>query len=120
LVNFLSLIKNMAISWADFEKIDIRVGTVITAEDFPEARKDSFKLTIDFGQEGIKRSSAQITHFYSKEELIGLQVIAVINFPEKQIANFFSQCLVLGVYTPEKEVVLLSPLQKIHNGAKVG
>ena len=120
MVNFLSLIKNMAISWADFEKVDIRVGTVITAEDFPEARKASYKLTIDFGEEGIKRSSAQITHFYRKEELPGLQVIAVINFPEKQIANFFSQCLVLGVYTTGKEVVLLSPLQKVDNGAKIG
>jgi tRNA-binding protein len=119
-VNFLSLIKNMVISWADFEKIDIRVGTVLTVEDFPEARKPSYKLTIDFGAEGVKRSSAQITHFYGKEELPGQQVIAVINFPEKQIANFFSQCLVLGVYTPDKQVVLLSPLQKVENGAKIG
>jgi len=110
----------MAITWDDFEKVDMRAGTIISAEDFPKARKPSYILTIDFGEAGMRKSSAQITHFYSKEELIGLQVIAVINFPEKQIANFFSQCLVLGVYTPEKEVVLLSPLQKIHNGAKVG
>ena len=110
----------MAITWDEFEKVDMRAGTIISAEDFPKARKPSYILTIDFGEVGIRKSSAQITHFYSKEELIGLQVIAVINFPEKQIANFFSQCLVLGVYTPEKEVVLLSPLQKIHNGAKVG
>jgi len=110
----------MAITWDDFEKVDMRAGTIISVEDFPKARKPSYILTIDFGEAGIRKSSAQITHFYGKEELIGLQVIAVINFPEKQIANFFSQCLVLGVYTPEKEVVLLSPLQKIHNGAKVG
>ena len=110
----------MAITWDDFEKVDMRAGTVVSVEDFPKARKPSYILTIDFGEAGIRKSSAQITHFYRKEELIGLQVIAVINFPEKQIANFFSQCLVLGVYTAEKEVVLLSPLQKIHNGAKVG
>ncbi len=112
--------KNMAISWEDFEKIDIRAGTIISAEEFPEARKPSYKLTIDFGEAGIKKSSAQITHFYQKEALEGLQVIAVINFPEKQIANFFSQCLVLGVYTAGREVVLLSPEQKVENGAKVG
>jgi tRNA-binding protein len=116
----LHLNKNMPISWEDFEKIDIRVGTILEVDDFPAARKPSYKLTIDFGSEGIKKSSAQITHFYNKEMLPGLQVIAVINFPVKQIANFFSECLVLGVYTPEKEVVLLSPLQKVKNGAKIG
>jgi tRNA-binding protein len=110
----------MPITWEDFEKVDIRVGTIMTAEDFPNARKPSFQLTIDFGAEGIKKSSAQITHFYTREELPGLQVIAVVNFPVKQIANFFSECLVLGVYTKEKEVILLSPLQKVENGAKIG
>jgi tRNA-binding protein len=110
----------MPISWEDFEKIDIRVGTILEVEDFPNARNPSYKLTIDFGPEGIKKSSAQITHFYNKEELPGMQVIAVVNFPVKQIANFFSECLVLGVYTPDKEVVLLSPLQKVENGAKIG
>ena len=83
-----------------------------TAEDFPGSRKPAYKLTIDFGAEGIKKSSAQITHFYNKEELPGKQVIAVVNFPVKQIANFFSECLVLGVYTPEREVVLLKPACK--------
>ena len=112
--------KNMPITWEDFEKIDIRVGTILEVEDFPNARKPSYKLTIDFGPEGIKKSSAQITHFYNKEVLPGLQVIAVVNFPVKQIANFFSGCLVLVVYTPEKEVVLISPLQKMENGAKIG
>jgi tRNA-binding protein len=112
--------KNMAISWADFEKVEIRVGTVLTAEDFPEARKPSYKLSIDFGDYGIMKSSAQVTKFYPKEDLPGLQVIAVVNFPEKQIANFFSQCLVLGVYTEDREVVLLSHMQKVQNGAKIG
>jgi tRNA-binding protein len=100
----------MPITWEDFEKIDIRVGTILNVEDFPAARNPSYKLTIDFGPEGIKKSAAQIT----------VQVIAVVNFPVKQIANFFSECLVLGVYTPEKEVVILSPLQKVDNGAKIG
>jgi len=110
----------MPISWDDFEKVDIRAGTILSAEEFPAARKPAYKLTIDFGAEGIKKSSAQITHFYNKEELPGLQVIAVVNFPVKQIGNFFSECLVLGVYTPDKEVILLSPLQKVDNGAKIG
>ena len=109
------------ITFDDFSKVDIRVGVIVAAEHFPEARKPAIKLRIDFGPEiGEKKSSAQITHFYRKEELEGLQVIAVINFPEKQIANFFSQCLVLGVYTAGNEVVLLSPMQKVKNGAKVG
>lgn len=85
------------ISWSDFEKIDMRVGTIITAIDFPEARIPAYKLTIDFGAElGIKKTSAQITVLYNKEDLIGLQVIAVVNFPKKQIGNFMSDCLVLG------------------------
>ena len=99
------------ITWDDFEKIDMRLGTIIAAADFPNARKPSFKLTIDFGELGIKQSSAQITHLYNKQELIGKQIIAVVNFPPKQIANFFSECLVLGVYNQQKEVVLLQPSQ---------
>ena len=110
----------MTITWDDFSKIDIRAGTITEVNDFPKAKKPSYQLKIDFGELGIKQSSAQITSLYSKEELLGKQVVAIVNFPPKQIANFFSQCLVLGVYTPGKEVVLLSPLQKIHNGAKVG
>src|SRR4030095_14049726 len=97
------------ISWDDFEKIDIRVGTVTEVSDFPKAKKPSYQLKIDFGELGFKNSSAQITTLYNKDELIGKQVIAVVNFPRKQIANFFSECLVLGVYTADKEVVLLSP-----------
>ena len=108
------------ISWNDFEKIDIRVGTVIAANDFPKAKKPAYQLTIDFGELGLKRSSAQITKFYAAENLVGQQVIAVVNFPPKQIANFVSECLVLGIYDENKDVVLLQPQQKIANGLKVG
>jgi tRNA-binding protein len=110
----------MIITWDDFEKIDIRAGTIIEVNDFPRAKKPSYKLTIDFGDLGIKKSSAQITDLYKKEELTGKQVIAVVNFPAKQIANFLSECLVLGVYTDKKEVVLLQPQQKVGNGSKIG
>jgi tRNA-binding protein len=108
------------IQWQDFEKIDIRAGTILEVNDFPEAKKAAYKLTIDFGDLGIKRSSAQITDFYEKQELIGKQVVAIVNFPPKQIANFFSECLVLGVYTDKKEVVLLHPDRKVSNGWKIG
>jgi tRNA-binding protein len=108
------------ISWNDFEKIDIRVGTVIEAIDFTKARKPAYKLTIDFGEIGIKRSSAQITKFYSTNELIGQQVLAVVNFPPKQIAGFFSECLVLGVYDENKDVVLIQPKHSVSNGSKIG
>lgn len=108
------------ISWDDFEKIDIRVGTVIEAADFPKARKPAYKLTIDFGELGIKHSSAQFTKFYSLNELAGQQVIAVVNFPPKQIADFFSECLVLGVYDENKNVVLIQPKHSVSNGAKIG
>ena len=108
------------ISWSDFEKIDIRAGTILEVNDFPNARKPSYQLTIDFGEFGIKRSSAQITKLYKEEELVGRQVIAVVNFPPKQIANFFSECLVLGVYNEDNEVVLLQPSLKVQNGGKIG
>jgi tRNA-binding protein len=109
------------ITWADFEKLDIRVGTVVKAEAFPQARKKAYKLTIDFGETiGIKSSSAQITERYTLEELEGKQVIAVVNFPPKQIATFISGCLVLGVYTEDNSVVLLQPQQPVTNGLKIG
>jgi tRNA-binding protein len=108
------------ITWTDFEKIDIRVGTIIEAKDFPKARKPAFQLTIDFGELGIKRSSAQITRFYSAESLIGQQVIAVVNFPSKQIAGFISECLVLGIYDENKDVVLIQPKHSVSNGLKIG
>ena len=108
------------ITWDDFEKIDIRVGTIVDAKEFPEARRPAYKLTIYFGEIGIKRSSAQITRFYSVEQLVGLQVVAVVNFPPKQIAGFLSECLVLGVYDENKDVVLLQPKQSVSNGSKIG
>ena len=106
------------ISFKDFLKIDLRVGTIVDASDFNEAIKPAYKLKIDFGDLGVLNSSAQITHRYSKEELINKQVIAVVNFPKKQIANFMSECLVLGAVN-EKDVVLISPEIKANNGLKI-
>ena len=107
------------LSWSDFEKVDMRVGTIIDINDFPEARSPAFKLTLDFGNEiGIKKSSAQITKLYKKEELIGKQVIAVVNFPKKQIGNFMSECLVLGA-VEDKNVTLLQPNKEVMNGLRI-
>jgi tRNA-binding protein len=108
------------VTWADFEKLDIRLGTILTAESFEGLRKPAYKLTIDFGAAGIKRSSAQITRHYEVTELAGSQVVAVINFPPKQIRNFFSECLVLGVYDAAGDVVLLRPEHGLPNGSKMG
>jgi tRNA-binding protein len=108
------------ISWAEFEQIELIVGTVIEAEDFPEAKKPAYKLKIDFGKFGIKQSSAQVTHLYSKAELVGKQVLGVINFPPKQIANFFSEALITGFYLPGGEVVLAQPERRVPNGSKLG
>lgn len=108
------------IDWDDFEKIDIRSGTILEAVPFPNARKPAYQLLIDFGTMGIKRSSAQITAHYAAAELIGRQIVAVVNFPPKQIANFFSECLVLGVYDDNNEVVLLKPDKPSPNGRKIG
>ena len=110
----------MQITWNDFEKIDIRAGNIIEVTDFPQARKPAYKLSIDFGELGIKRSSAQITAHYSKDDLLNRQVIAVVNFPPKQIGTFFSECLVLGVYDENKDVILLQPGKPVTNGMKVG
>lgn len=107
------------ISWNDFEKIEMRVGTILEADDFPEARNPSYKLKVDFGEFGIKDSSAQITKLYDRQQLIGKQVIAVTNFPPKQIANFISECLVLGVVLENKEVVLLQPERIVPNGFRI-
>lgn len=109
------------ITWDDFEKIEMRVGTIVAAEIFKEARNPAYKLQIDFGEEtGIKKSSAQLTKLYTVEELTGKQIIAVVNFPVKQIANFFSECLVLGVVGEENEVTLLQPGLKVKNGLRIG
>ena len=111
----------MTITWNDFEKIDIRAGTIIEVTDFPKARKPAYKLTIDFGSEtGIRSSSAQITAHYKKEDLLNRQVVAVVNFPPKQIADFISECLVLGVYDDNNDVILLQPGQPVSNGRKIG
>jgi tRNA-binding protein len=109
------------ISWADFEKVDIRAGTIIHAEPFPEARKPAYKITIDFGPgPGILKTSAQVTKLYSTEDLIGKQVLAVVNFPPKQIATFLSECLLLGVVGNDGEVTLIQPQRAVDNGMKVG
>ncbi len=109
------------ITWQDFEKVVIRVGTIIEVADFPRAKNPAYQLLIDFGPElGIKRSSAQITKLYTEEDLIGKQIVAVVNFPVKQVANFFSECLVLGVVGNDKEVVLLQPDRMVQNGLQVG
>lgn len=109
------------IDWKDFEQVELRVGTITAAEDFPEARKPAYKLTVDFGDEiGVKKSSAQITDFYSKDELVGKQIVGVVNFPPKQIGPFMSECLVTGFYNDEGHVVLAVPDKESKNGAKLG
>jgi tRNA-binding protein len=109
----------MELSWNDFEKVEMRVGTIIEALDFDEAHNPAYRLHIDFGDEiGIKRSSAQITSLYSREELIDKQVVAVVNFPKKQIANFMSECLVLGA-VDGKDVTLLEPDRRVENGLRI-
>lgn len=108
------------INWLDFEKIDIRSGTIVEANVFEKAKKPSFKLKIDFGALGVLNSSAQITTHYKLEDLINKQIIAVVNFPPKQIANFISECLVLGIYDLNNEVILLKPDLPVENGQKIG
>lgn len=104
----------------EFEKLDIRVGTVLEARVFPEARKPAYQLVVDFGDAGVKQSSAQITTYYTPETLVGRQVIGLVNLPVKRIAGFKSECLVLGVYDAEGAVVLLQPDKPMENGAKIG
>jgi len=108
------------LSWSDFMKVDMRVGTVIEAEIFEEARKPAYKMKVDFGPLGIKKTSAQITDLYQVEDLIGRQIIAVVNFPPKQIATLMSECLVMGAYGDKKEVILIQPDRKVPNGLKIG
>lgn len=109
------------ISWNDFDKIEMRVGTIIEVNDFPKANKPAYHLTIDFGTEiGLRKSSAQITKQYSKEELVGKQIIAVVNFPKKQIADFMSECLVLGSVGNDNDIVLLSSDKPVENGLRIG
>lgn len=109
------------ITWKEFEQVELRVGTIIEVEDFPEAIKPAYKLKVDFGEEiGIKKSSAQITHHYTKEELVGRQILGVVNFPKKQIGPLMSECLVTGFYDEEGHVILAIPDKEIENGSKLG
>ncbi len=109
------------LSWNEFDRVEMRVGTILEVNDFPQAKKPAYQLTIDFGAEiGIKKTSAQITDKYQKEDLLNRQVVAVVNFPKKQIAKFMSECLVLGAIEKSGEVVLLSPDFKVENGLRIG
>lgn len=111
----------MEISWKDFEKIEMRVGTVTEVKEFPEAKVPAFKLHVDFGEEiGERKTSAQITKRYSKEDLLNRQIVAVVNFPKKQIGNFMSECLVLGAVGSGNDIVLLHPDFKVEKGSKIG
>ena len=107
------------ITWEEFEKVELRIGTVLTVEDFPEAKKPAYKITADFGEFGVKKSSVQITENYSKDELIGKKIIGVINFPTKQIGPFKSEFLTTGFYKEDNTVILAVPDKEIHNGAKL-
>jgi tRNA-binding protein len=109
------------LTWEEFEKVEMRIGTIVEVNDFPEARKPAYQLTIDFGDEiGIRKTSAQITKRYQKEGLLGKQIVAVINFPKKQIGKFMSECLVLGSVGENNDIVLLSSDQKVINGLRIG
>jgi tRNA-binding protein len=110
----------VSLSWAEFEKVDMRVGVVVDARPFPEARRPAYRLWVDFGPLGIKRSSAQITERYAVADLIGRRVIAVVNFPPKQIGPFVSEVLVLGAYDERGEVILLRPDFEVATGARIG
>ena len=110
---------NNVLTWDDFMKVEMRAGTIISAEVFKEARNPAYKMVIDFGEYGTRKTSAQITKLYEPEALIGKQVIAVVNFPPKQIATLMSECLVLGVIGNDKEVTLLQPERGVENGARI-
>ena len=107
------------ISWGDFERVEIRVGTVLEVEEFPEARKPAYKLLVDFGEAGVRKSSAQITKHYRKEELVGKQVIGVVNFPRKQIGRFFSEALITGFADDNGDIVLAVPERAVPDGSRL-
>ncbi len=111
----------MELTWSEFERVEMRVGTILEVNDFPEARKPAYQLTVDFGSEiGIRKTSAQITLRYQKEDLINRQIVAVVNFPKKQIGKFMSECLVIGAVGESGDVILLAPDFKIENGLRIG
>jgi tRNA-binding protein len=111
----------MDLTWTEFERVEMRVGTILEVNDFPEARKPAFQLTIDFGSNiGIRKTSAQITKRYQREELVNRQIIAVLNFPKKQIGKFMSECLVLGSLGEDNDIVLLQPDFVVENGLRIG
>lgn len=116
----MSPISNHELNWDEFQKVDMRIGTIIEAEIFQEARVPAYKLLIDFGPLGTRKSSAQITKLYQPEDLIGKQVVAIVNFPPKQIANIKSQCLVLGSMGDENTITLIQPERNVSNGLKIG
>ena len=108
------------ISWEDFEKVDLRIGTIVEVEDFPEARRPAYKIKVDLGPElGIKKSSAQVTDLYSKEDILGKQVLCVCNFPPKQVGKYMSEILVTGIYNEDNQVVLTTVERKVPNGARL-
>lgn len=108
------------ITWDEFEQVDLRVGTIVRAEDFPQARIPAYKITVDFGEEiGLKKSSARVTDLYSKEELVGKQIVGVVNFPPKQIGPMRSECLITGFYQEDGAVVLAIPERPVANGTKL-
>ena len=111
----------MELNWHEFEKVEMRVGTILEVNDFPEARKPAYQLYVDFGAAiGIRKTSAQITQRYKKDELLNRQIVAVVNFPKKQIGKFISECLVLGAVGEDGDVILLAPDFRIQNGLRIG
>jgi len=110
-----------SLTWSEFERVEMRIGTIIEVNDFPKARKPAYQLTADFGAAiGIRKTSAQITKRYEKSDLVGRQIVSVVNFPKKQIGKFMSECLVLGAVGEEGDVILLAPDFKVENGLRIG
>ncbi len=116
----MTTLANDSLTWNEFMKVEMRVGTIISAEEFKEVRNPAYKMIVDFGKYGKRKTSAQITTLYTSQDLIGKQVIAVVNFPPKQIANIMSECLVLGGVGDDKEVTLLQPERRVENGTRIG
>lgn len=108
------------LDWSDFEKVEMRVGTIVKASVFVEAKNPAYQLIIDFGEYGTRKTSAQITHLYTPKQLVGKQIVAVVNFPPKQIATIMSECLLLGAIGNKKEVVIIEPERKVKNGLRIG